>query len=57
VHALDTGKQAECAKTLQRLCGLTWTQITLAGRHGQGSELIPARSIKPSIPLAFQRHR
>jgi hypothetical protein len=51
VHALDAQKQVAFAKTLQRLCGLTWRQIKLADRHGQGSELIEAGSIKAPIPV------
>jgi hypothetical protein len=54
VHALETQQQVAFAKTLQRLCRLTWRQIKLADKHGNGSELIDARSFKAPVPLTFQ---
>jgi len=54
VHALDAQRQIAFAKTMQRLCGLTWRQIKLADRHGSGSELIEPRCIKAPIPVPFQ---
>src|ERR1700735_2305815 len=53
VHALDAEQQTDVAKKLQQLCSMTWAQITLADRHGLGSELIPAGSIKAAVPEKF----
>ena len=54
VHALDPEKQASFAKTLQKLASSRWMDLKLAPRHGQGSELIPAREFKAPIPPRFQ---
>jgi len=54
VHALDADGQGAFARTLQKLAGLRWTEIITAGRHGHGSEHIPAAQIKPPIPERFQ---
>lgn len=53
VHALDAGKQAAFAKTLQKLASSQWKDLILAPRHGQGSEFIPRRQIKAPIPPQF----
>ncbi|MDQ1293437.1 MAG: hypothetical protein QG608_1318 [Actinomycetota bacterium] len=54
VLALERRQQAALAVTLQQRAKLTWPQIVQADRHGQGTEKIPSRSIKPSVPTQFQ---
>lgn len=54
LHALDTKGQAAFAKTLQKLASMKWKEIITAGRHGHGTELIPADQIKAPIPPQFQ---
>lgn len=54
VHALKPERQVAFAKTLQKLAGMTWQQITLADRHGNGSEQIKRDSIKAPIPVRFE---
>lgn len=54
VNSLDPGKQAAFAKTLQKLATSTWGEIKRAPRHGQGTELIPARDLRAPIPARFQ---
>jgi hypothetical protein len=54
VHSLNSEKQAAFAKTLQKLASSTWADIKRAPRHGQGTELIPARDLKAPIPPQFR---
>jgi hypothetical protein len=54
VHALSTQRQAAFAKTLQKLASFRWKDLLAAPRHGQGTELIPARQFKAPIPNQFQ---
>ena len=46
----DRDERARFAKKLHELSQLTWRQITLADRHGNGSEKIRRSSLKPAIP-------
>jgi len=54
VNCLDPVKQAAFAKTLQKLATSTWAEIKRAGKHGHGTELIPAGQIRAPIPARFQ---
>jgi hypothetical protein len=54
VHVLTTQQQAEFAKTLQKLTGFTWTELTMGRCHKHGYELLPVGQIKPSVPQRFQ---
>lgn len=54
VHALTPQGQSALAKTLQKLSRSKWKELITAPRHGQGTEFIPAASIKPGIPPRFQ---
>ncbi len=54
VNALADDGRAAFAIALAKRAQMTWREITLADRHGLGSEFIPARQIKPAIPEAFQ---
>src|ERR1035441_1355951 len=54
VHALSAQRQAAFAKTLQKLASSRWKDLMAAPRHGQGTELIPARQFKAPIPAQFQ---
>lgn len=54
VHALTNDKRADFAVALQCRATMTWRQIIMAGRHGLGSENIPRRQIRASIPAAFE---
>ena len=54
VTELDQAQKADLAETLQQRCQVTWTEINQADRHGQGTEKLPVRSIKPEIPARFQ---
>jgi hypothetical protein len=53
VHALSATRQAAFAKALQKLACSRWKDLITAPRHGQGTEFIPARQIKATIPLKF----
>ena len=54
VHALEAQGQAAFAKTLQKLASMKWKELITAGRHGHGTEQIPAGQIKAPIPPQFQ---
>jgi len=54
MRALDAAGQAAFAKTLQKLASSRWKDLITAPRHGQGTEFIPARQIKPPIPQQFR---
>jgi hypothetical protein len=54
VHALDAQAQAAFAKTLQKLASMKWKELITAGRHGHGTEHIPAGQIKAPIPPQFE---
>lgn len=54
MHGLDIPKRADFAMALQLRSQMTWREITMAGRHGLGTEFMPASSIKPSTPEAFE---
>jgi hypothetical protein len=54
VNSLGPEKQAAFAKTLQKLASSVWADIKRAPRHGQGTELLPARDLKAPIPARFQ---
>lgn len=42
--------RAQLVSRLYTLCQLTWMQINQAGRHGQGTEIIPKGKIAARIP-------
>jgi hypothetical protein len=54
VKDLPANLRAEFAMALATRSQMTWNQITLADRHGLGTEWIAANAIKPTIPEAFQ---
>lgn len=54
VSDLDEAGRAAFAVALERRSRMTWSEITLAPRHGLGIEWMPASRIKPTIPTAFQ---
>ena len=54
VKALPIDRQAQLAQALQERGRMTWDEITLAPRHGLGSELLPRRQIKAPIPAGFE---
>jgi hypothetical protein len=54
VHASSAEKQAAFARTLQKLASFRWMDLKLAPRHAHGSELLPAREFKATIPPRFQ---
>lgn len=53
VESLPVEKRADFAMALQHRSRMTWAQIKLADRHGMGTEKIPAKRIKASIPAEF----
>jgi hypothetical protein len=53
VQSLSKDQRSNLALTLQQRAQLTWQQIRLADRHGQGTEFMPKESIKPSVPVRF----
>lgn len=54
LRELSVEQQAAFALALQKRCEMTWKDITLADRHGLGSEMLPAGQIKPQIPNSFR---
>jgi hypothetical protein len=54
VQALNPDGQAAFAKTLQKLASSRWKDLITTSRHGQGTEFIPSRQIRASIPTRFQ---
>jgi hypothetical protein len=54
VRALDDkDKQAQLALTIHQCAQMRWIDIHQAGRHGAGTESIPADQIRAPIPPKF----
>jgi hypothetical protein len=49
----DKAAQAQFALTLHKCAKLTWQDIGQAGRHGNGTEWIPAGQVRAPIPEKF----
>ncbi|WP_243231514.1 hypothetical protein [Flavobacterium pectinovorum] len=41
---------ADFIERLKKLCNLSWNQISVAQKHGFGTEKIPVNQIKPEMP-------
>lgn len=54
VECLTQEAQAAFAVALQKRAAMTWLEITMANRHGLGSELMRVDQLKPSMPRVFE---
>jgi hypothetical protein len=53
VENLPKERRAAFALSLQQRAKLTWQQIMMADKHGQGTEKLPARSIRANVPRKY----